>query len=143
MNMISFALCITFWLASGVWNVSYALVIEMREFQVAEVPPGTEICALDTPSYSLSLKSALECALECQRFSYCENFNYNNFSKTCDIFFNRPKCYGPSPSCIHYQVIVIIIMLNTYFFDKYLRPLLTTKTHHKLIKKLAKERKNE
>src|SRR6218665_2069289 len=105
MNMISFALCITFWLASGVWNVSYALVIEMREFQVAEIPPGSEICALDAPSYTLSLNSALECALECQRFSYCENFNYNNFSKTCDIFFNRPKCYGPSPPCIHYQVI--------------------------------------
>ena len=128
MEMISFALCTTFWLAFGVWNVSYALVIEMREFQVAEIPPGSEICALDAPSYTLSLNSALECALECQRFSYCENFNYNNFSRTCDIFFNRPKCYGPSPMCIHYQVIVIIIMINTYFFHTQLQSFLSTCT---------------
>src|SRR6218665_160455 len=102
--MARFQSFVTFCFAVGISSVSYALVIEMREFQVAEVPRGSKICALEAPSYSLSLNSSLECALKCQRFSDCENFNYKNVNKTCDIFFNRPKCYGPSSTCIHYQV---------------------------------------
>lgn len=94
----------TFCLAIGLVNVSYATVVDVREFRMVEVASGSNVCALDEPSESLSLNSVLDCALECQRFSYCKNLNFDNVNKTCDIFFDRPKCYGPSAYCIHYQV---------------------------------------
>ena len=82
-------------------NANCAMI---REFKVLDAPPGSKLCAFDASSDTMSLNSALECALECQRFWYCENFNYNNMSNKCDIFYNRPICFGPSSSCIHYQV---------------------------------------
>src|SRR5688572_17420732 len=120
--MGGFAFFVTFCFAVGMSSFSFATVVEVREFQVVEVPPGSELCALDAPSESLSLNSALDCALKCQRSLYCENFNYNNMKKTCDIFFNRPKCYGPFSPCIHYQV-----MKSSYTFSRKLTPTLTTK----------------
>src|SRR5688572_2591161 len=86
-------------------NDSYTIILDVREYRVLEVPPGSQLCALDAPSNTLPLNSVLECALECQRALYCENFNYNNVNKTCDIFFNRPKSYGSSLPCTHYQVL--------------------------------------
>src|SRR6218665_1896011 len=94
----------TFYFVADITNIVFATVTYVREFEVLETPPGSTLCALDTPSDTMSLNSALECALECQRFWYCENFNYNNMSNKCDIFYNRPICFGPSSSCIHYQV---------------------------------------
>src|SRR5688572_2642303 len=107
MMMVVYSLfLVTLCFSIGLVSISSINVVDVLEFQLAEVPPGSELCALDTPSYSLSLNSVLECALECQRSLYCENFNYKNINKTCDIFFDRPTCYGPSPFCIHYQVII-------------------------------------
>src|SRR5688572_13198208 len=104
MTMVGYATCfVTFWLiAIALVNVSCDTVIDVREFRMADVASGSNVCALDAPSDSLSLNSVLDCALECQRSSYCKNLNYDSVKKTCDIFFNRPKCYGLSPSCIHY-----------------------------------------
>lgn len=101
------------------WTTFY-LVVELanaycptkREYQVLEDPPGSKLCALDAPSDTMFLNSVLECALECQRFRYCENFNYNNVSQKCEIFFNRPKCYGLSSPCIHYQVTYSIFIIH-------------------------------
>jgi len=94
-----------------------------REFKVLEDPHGSKLCALDASSDTLSMNSVLECALECQRFWYCENFNYNNVSQKCDIFFNRPICYGPLSSCIHYRVIyskILLSMSNSWYsFEKF------------------------
>jgi len=91
----------TFYFVAEVANAFCSMI---REFQVLESPPGSKLCALDAPSDSVTLNSTLECALQCQRFWYCENFNYNNVSNVCDIFYNRPKCFGPLSLCTHYQV---------------------------------------
>src|SRR6218665_309713 len=92
----------TFYFVAELLNAYCSMI---REFQVLESPPGSRLCSFDAPSEALSLNSVLECALECQRFLYCENFNFNNVSQKCDIYFNRPKCYGLSSTCTHYQVI--------------------------------------
>lgn len=91
-------------------------LFETRQFQVSEASPGLQLCAIDAPSDSLSLDSVLDCALQCQRFKYCENFNYDSVNKICDIFFGRPKCYKPYLSCVHYQVKdVALFKINLYF----------------------------
>src|SRR6218665_2740198 len=96
----------TFYFVADITNVVFTTILDVREFQVLEAPPGSKLCALDAPSDSMTLNSTLECALQCQRFWYCENFNYNNASNECDIFYNRPKCFYISFStCTHYQVV--------------------------------------
>lgn len=106
MTMIGYTTCVlTFCLTTGLVNAFSATVVDVREFSLAEDEAGSNICALDAPSVSLSLFSVLACALECERFSSdCENFNYKDVNTICELFFDRPKCYGPSPSCVHYQV---------------------------------------
>src|SRR6218665_524270 len=106
----------TFYLVAEYANV-YCTISNVREYQVLEVRPGSELCALDAPSDSLHLSTVLYCAIECQRRWYCDNFNYNSVSKICGIFFNRPNCYGPSSSCIHYQV---ILFQNRFYVDSIL-----------------------
>ena len=94
----------TFYLVTEFTNHYIAMILDVCKYEELEAPIGSKLCAFDTPSDTLSLNSVLECALQCQRFSYCENFNYNRVSQKCDVFFNRPKCYGPLSSCTHYQV---------------------------------------
>lgn len=81
------------------------LVSDQRQFQVVVgVPSGLELCALAVPSDFQPVDSVLYCALNCQRYAYCENFNYKNSSKTCELFYYRPTCYGWTSGCTHYQV---------------------------------------
>ena len=98
---------VTLYFAVGLVNISPMRVADVREFQRVEAAPGAQLCALNEPTDSLFLNSVLDCALECQRSSYCDNFNYHKINKTCDIFFERPTCYGPSPGCIHHQVKIL------------------------------------
>lgn len=99
----------TFYFVLELANVYCTMLSNVRQYQVLEARPWSELCALDSPSDSLFLNYVLDCAIECQRRWYCDNFNYNSVSKICDIFFNQPKCYGPSSSCIHYQVILLLL----------------------------------
>lgn len=83
------------------WNNE---VFNVRQFQVTGAPSGLELCALSPPSYAQLVDSVLDCALNCEQYWYCENFNYKNSSKTCELFYNRPTCYGWTSGCTHYQV---------------------------------------
>src|SRR6218665_621148 len=77
-------------------------------FQVTQVPRETVLCAFDEPTKVLSLRSTLVCSAACRRGVNCMNFNYFASKRICHLFSFRPKCYEPSSTCRHYQVVTSI-----------------------------------
>ena len=68
---------------------------------------GSAMCALDSASETLSVRSRIECSSQClQQGPGCKhvNFKYNNNAPKCDICLFTPTRYGLTPNCIHLVV---------------------------------------
>ena len=63
------------------------------------------LCAVGEPSRSVVVRSKLECLMKCQddRLT-CNNTNYRQDIKTCEIFHFIPNAYDKQTACTHYQV---------------------------------------
>lgn len=73
-------------------------------FRLVEGHLGARICALTPSAQNLSVRSSLECSRVCQMISKCNNFNYLDSNKTCQIYVFVPVCFGEIGFCKHYQV---------------------------------------
>src|SRR6218665_2345125 len=84
---------------------------------------GTGLCAVDAPSLTFNLESSsvpyslysngssnscipnrIRCAWSCNQQLRCINFNYNEETRQCDLYFYRPSRCAIVLSCTNSQV---------------------------------------
>ena len=75
-------------------------------FRSVTWPNGTKLCALGAAaSESYTTLSVVACSEICKKSITCGNFDFDRDSRLCNIYAQRPSCYGfTSGSCTHYEV---------------------------------------
>ena len=72
---------------------------------VTTYTPIPDICASSNEAIgSIPDVDLSRCTWNCVVHEPCENFNYNNLTRRCDLFFDKPTNFSATPNCSHFQV---------------------------------------
>ena len=78
------------------------------------------LCATDPPIWSSPADDLGKCSWNCIVRELCENFNYHNDTKQCDIYFDKPRNLTFGHSCTHYQVLSLSgVLVKEEWFERY------------------------
>ena len=78
---------------------------------------GRVLCSTDIPSFVESVRSRLECAVNCQRSLSCLGFNFER-PHSCELYFYKPSGFAETTGCVYTEAGELISIYSNHWIKK-------------------------